>query len=417
MKWNIKNLITGSFLGRNLEKSDARKYYGKQAIQRTRQDVSKWRESLVDAESEYYPNRYKMLSMFYDTINNGHVQAVMNKRRSMTLLKDWCIYTNGEENEALTEQLSKKWFKRLMAYGFDSIFYGYSLINIVEIENSEPKIIKNIPRQFIEPEGEQLLQIPNTPIGMKWEGTELEEFLMFITTESETGTTEVGLGLLYPIAYYEITIRNLTGYNADFIEKFGMPLVKGKTSKMDEARDEFEESVANMGSNAYIITDELGDDVEFLESLGSTTGNGHMSYDNFETRMQKYITKLVLGHADAMDSQSGKLGSQQGEDNPIQKALEIVEEMDNEFVETFMNDIVLPKLRALGVSIPEDAKLYFKNDREDERYNERKNEERKTVSDYVDKMVKAGFDFDETELSEMFDMTIVKAQSQQSTEF
>lgn len=419
MSWfNAKNLlgVFPRFKGQG-NKKDARSYYTKEVIGRTRQDVKTWRDALLSAEQVFFPNRAPMMRIFYDTINNGHVQAVMNKRRSLTLLKDWCIYLDGEESEELTESLNKKWFKKAMKYGLDSVFYGYTLINITEIENSEPKDVKSVPRQYVDPEKRTILQMPNSPSGTEWEGSEIEPFVAFVDTENETGTTEVGFGLLYSVAYYEIFLRNLMGYNSDYIEKFGMPLVHGKTNKVDEARDEFEDGLANMGSNAYIVTDMMGDEVNFIESLGSSTGNGYMSYDNMELRLQKYITKLVLGHADAMDSQSGKLGSQQGEDNPIHEALQVIEEIDNEFVETFMNDIFIPKLIALGVRIPEGAKLYFKNDKEEEKSEQRKNNKRKLVSEYVEKMVSAGYEFDENEISEIMDMTIIKGQVQEPTEF
>jgi hypothetical protein len=161
-----------------------------------------------------------------------------------------------------------------------------------------------------------------------------------------------------------------------------------------------------MGSAGYIVKDAL-DEIELVES--SISGQGFKIFGEFEKRLEQKISKLVLGHADAIDSTPGKLGGGQGEISPAQMALDEITQIDSKFVESFVNDTLFPKLRNLGFSIPENQKFAFLNNVEKElaRVNEDKNN--KVTADIALTMKNAGLEMDAAYFSDRTGIPAVKA--------
>jgi len=158
-------------------------------------------------------------------------------------------------------------------------------------------------------------------------------------------------------------------FNGDFVELFTQPIRVGKTNKTDEnERAEFAASLANMGSAAWIMLDEMGESVELVSSqLG---GTGYEGYDNFENRLEAKVSQLILGHADAMSSIPGKLGNE-GEDSPAERALKDKQTKDASFVLPYVNQVLFEKLRALGFVIPDGVTAVMLNDNEEHEQAER----------------------------------------------
>jgi hypothetical protein len=171
-----------------------------------------------------------------------------------------------------------------------------------------------------------------------------------------------------------------------------MPIRKGKTNKTtEEERANFEAALANMGSAGYILLDTL-DDLELIES--GAGGNGYKIYESLETRCEKKISKVLLGHADALDSTSGKLGATQGEDSPVAQALTDIQSIDVRFLENNINSELLPRLREMGMAIPQDLCFMVKNDEEREAMRRREDESNKVTAEIAQVMKNAGLQMD-----------------------
>jgi len=153
------------------------------------------------------------------------------------------------------------------------------------------------------------------------------------------------------------------GYNGDFVELFAQPFRVGKTAKKDaDDLAEFDKVLDDMGSSAWARIDP-NDEIEFINESGGN--NGYKAYESFQSRCEKTISKLILGHDSALDSVQGRLGNNNSEKSPAQLALNEVEAVDNKFLEYVINDKLLDKLRNLGMPIPKDCKFKFLNNRED----------------------------------------------------
>ena len=372
-------------------------------IRRLKQDAMAWRGWLLESEMSWNPYRVKMQNGYMDTVLDPHISACMTKRKNLTLLKDYSIVNEaGEPDEKLTTLFKSEWFSLIINYVLDAQFYGYSLINWTEVNNDRLKFIEVIKRQLVSPDRKTVSQYEYIPYGTEFDSDEFKDWCLYVSTPSENGSSKCGIGLLYKVALSEIFLRMLTGGNADYVEIFGQPYRWGKTSSTGEERDKLEQSLRDMGASNYIVTDPM-DEIEFLEA--GSKGKGYESFDNFEARLHKKISKALLGHADAIDSTPGKLG---GQNESVEAALREIEATDNTFVENVINESLFPKLRNLGFIIPEGYKLKYSNDKEEQQATLKKDESNKLFTDYVKTLSDAGFDVDAKDIEERTGLKVVK---------
>lgn len=344
-------------------------YISNVQFQRLRQDVMSWREAVKESENAWYPHRVKLQRLYIDTVLNGHVSACIERRKDLTLLRDFeFLNADGSENEEMEKFFNKKWFYDILGYSLDAIYYGYTLVSLGDIENGDFKDISFVRRWNISPDRHNVTSLEYSINGQDFLSDEYKDWHIWVTTPSETGVSSCGIGLLYKVGVYEIVLRNVLGYNGDFVELFAQPYRIGKTTKTEESeRAELAQALKDMGSSGWAIVDNT-DTIEFLES--SLGGTGYQGYDNLEKRCQQYISKVILGHADALDSTAGKLGSEQGgEKSPVYQALEDKQTNDGKFIEHIVNSQIIPKLRNLGFAIPEVTFKFSNNSETEEKKN------------------------------------------------
>jgi len=375
---------TGGAADRNL-----RNYITPVQLQRLRHDVQMWRDAIKEAENAWYPHRVKMQRMFIDTILSGHTLACVKRRKQLTLLREWSIVdSEGEPLEDITKTLKKQWFASFIEYALEARFFGYSLIALNDLEDDQFKGLQIVRRFNVSPDRLNVPSIVYQVTGANFMEPPYADWHVWIPTASDVGVSEVGYGLLYNVAVYEIIARNVLGFNADAAELFGMPVRVGTTSKTEESeRGDFEAALANMGSAGYILKDAL-DEVELMES--STSGQGYKIFESLEKRCEQKVSKIILGHADAIDSTPGKLGSANDEESPVQKALRDTQAEDGTFLENVVNGILMPKLIAHGFNIPQGAKFAFDNNAEKEKKRVAEDKNNKATADIAYTMKQAG---------------------------
>ena len=334
-------------------------------LQRLRQDVGMWRSSISEAEQAYYPHRVKMQQMYVDTVINSHVASAMERRKDLTLLRDYEILdAQGNEIEGLEDIFDSQWFDQLVSYSLDAIFYGYSLIGLNDIDNGNFKDLSLIKRWMVSPDRLEVTRFIYSQNGAKFLEEPYKNWHIWCTTPSDNGQSQCGYGLLYKVALLEIFLRNTLAYNGDFVELYSQPYRIGTTTKTNEdERAQLERALQNMGSSGYAVIDPQ-DEIKFLETaLG---GTGWKGYENLEMRCQKAISKLILGHADALDSTAGKLGATQGEETPIYQAMEDKQTKDGKYIENMINGQLIPKMRNLGFKLPDGIVFKYSNNAETE---------------------------------------------------
>ena len=371
-----------------------RSYITPVQLQRIRQDVQSWREAVAEAEQAWYPHRVKMQRMFLDTILNGHVAACMSRRKNLTLLKDFklCDVESMEEDEQWTKVLKKSWFNLYCNYVLDAQFFGYSLISLGDLVNDEFPKLTTIRRYNISPDRLNVTSYVYSLSGANFTDEPYRLWNVYQPTPTDVGISLCGYGLLYKVAMYEIICRNTLGFNMDAAEMYGMPVRVGKTIKTNEdERALFERALAQMGSAGYILMD-LNDELELVES--SQSGAGFKVYESLEKRCEQKISKILLGHADALDSTTGKLGASQGEDSPVTQALEDIQSIDSRMLENNVNTELLPRLREMGIAIPDNLCFMIKNDQEREEQRSREDASNQVTANIAQTMKNAGLQMD-----------------------
>lgn len=373
---------------------DLRRVISPVQLQRLRTDVSMWRDAIAEAERAYYPFRVKMQRIFIDTILNGHVFSLMERRKDLTLLRKFAIQDKaGKEVEELTKYFQDQpWFGDFLSYALDALFFGYSLISLGDIERDLMKEVSLVPRWFISPDRHEVGSFIYATSGADFREQPQSDWHVYVKTKSDTGVSPCGYGIMYQIALYEIFLRNTLGFNGDFVELFAMPYRVGKTTKTTESeRAELESAIRNMGSAGYAIVDPM-DEIEFLES--KTTGTGYKSYESLEARCEAKVSQIILGHADAMKSSGGKLTADD-EESPQQRAMKDKQIKDGRFIEPIINEQLIPKLRNLGlVNIPEGYKFAFLNDGEQEEIREQEDASNLITAQIAQTMKNAGLQMD-----------------------
>jgi hypothetical protein len=376
------------------EKRNIKDYVAKVQLQRLRHDVSMWRDAVNEAENAYYPHRVRMQRMFLDTIMSGHTLACANRRKDLSMLREYSFKNKaGEENEAMKELLDTVWFNKCVEYILDARLYGYSLIEFGDMVDSGFPDISIVRRANVSPDRLNVAAFIYSVTGEKFLESPYAEWCLYVSTSSDTGISNCGYGLLYYVAIYEIISRNILGFNTDAAELFGMPTRIGSTNKPDgEERDTFEQALRDMGSAGYILKDEA-DEVQLLEGKGN--GQGYKIYPDLEKRLEAKISKLILGHSDALDSTPGKLGGAQGgEESPASAAMRDKQTADAKFIEAAVNGQLLPKLAALGIKIDLAYKFCYSNNAELEEKRRTEDANNKATAEVAEVMKKAGLKMD-----------------------
>lgn len=377
-------------------------------LTRLRQDVLSWRDAINEAERAYYPFRVKMQRMYIDTILNGHVYSLMERRKDLTLLRNYKICDkNGEQSDDLTQMIKEQlWFNDFIGYAMDALFFGYSLISLGDIVNESMQESTLVPRWFVSPDRHEVGSYIYATSGKDFREPPQSDWHVYVKTKSDNGVSPCGFGVFYQVALYEIYLRNTLGFNADFVELYAMPYRVGKTTKTTESeRAELEAAIRNMGSAGYAIIDPM-DEIEFLETaLG---GTGYQSYESMEMRCQKVVSKIILGHADAVDSTPGKLGSGQGskdgsntDGSPVAMALADKQTKDARFIEPIINTQLFPKIKNLssekmfkGIVIPDGYHFEYINDSEAEEFRTKEDASNLITAQIAQTMKSAGLQMD-----------------------
>lgn len=341
------------------------RYISPVQVQRIKQDGQTWRDCITEAENAWYPHRVKMQKLYVDTVLNGHVAACLQRRFNLTMLKDWKWANEaGVEDKKTTALFKKPWFRDYMRYVLEAKAFGYSLIYLDDLINDEFPKLSTIRRFNVSPDRLNVTHFVYSISGAPFTEEPFSNWHIWVPTPTDVGVSPVGYGYLYKVAFYEIIARNVITQNVDATEMYGMPIRVGKTNKTMESgeRQIFEQMLANMGSSGWMLMDPTGDEVDLMES--KSLGNGYKIYESLEKRCESKISKIILGHADTMDSIPGKLGAQDQADSPVNKALRDTATNDMNDLMDVTNNQLAPKLKALGFVIPDGITFQFDNNEE-----------------------------------------------------
>ena len=320
-----------------------------QTFYRTRQDLQVWRSAIAIADSVHNPNRTELYRGYQDAVLDAHVKAVISQRMAMTLSKPFCIYDEkGEKLDDWTEKFNRPGMAQVYKYVLESVYWGHSLIQLGDIVDDTFVKPKLVPRQNVNPEKEIVKPITSGQVGIPYNKAPYKNWTLEASGD--------GYGLLNSIMPCWIMKKNNMNSWASYSERFGEPIVllkltTGDNDKREQARDE----LMDQGGGMVAVLDE-DQEVEFVEA---NTGTGYNTYKDLLEESNKEISKVVLGGTMTVED-----GSSRSQAEVHERVAEDKMKEDIELLESVINSELLPKMRALGIAIPEKAVFVVENKEE-----------------------------------------------------
>jgi len=159
---SISNFFPGSF-GSAPNKQGSRRflsnYISRFQFTRLKHDSLSWKDALSEMEQGFYPHRVKAQRVYIDTVINPHVHSCITRMKDLVLLKEFGFYKGETIDEKTTELFKTEWFTNLMSYALETELFGYTLIELGDLQGNNFPNLRLLPRENISPDRETFSNI------------------------------------------------------------------------------------------------------------------------------------------------------------------------------------------------------------------------------------------------------------------
>lgn len=303
------------------------------------------------AQDINYPNRNDLLEIYFDIINNdGHLSSLIKQRKSRIFALDFKLINSKGAVDKKTQQLFEEfWFNQFREFSLDALFYGNSLIVLGEGDDTSSLTTKLIPREVTIPEYKEIKTIPTMQVGDKKYNVPIYSNRL---VEVNNKFDDRNLGELL-VASQLVLFKNEMKLNwSQHIEIFGQAIRVGTyDGNNPKESDKFKKGLSEMGRNAWLLKNSKMK-VELLESAAKSASSG--MYVDFKDFMDAELSKLILGSTMVTDS-----GSSRSQAEVHERASFLFTKADIQFLESVVNNQLIPKLKKLGLITTKGIKLEF----------------------------------------------------------
>ena len=307
----------------------------------TRQDLGDWRRAWQMAINVDSPDRLRLYQVYRDVEIDAHLSGCVEQRKGFVLSRSFKLVTpDGDENEEAMDYFDQAWFKQLMRYALDSIYWGHSLIELGDVISTENGLltldgVTLIDRRHVIPEYHRVVR----NMGDDWKsGIDYHE-APFANQVIEAGQP-TDLGLYLKAAQQTIPKKNAMGFWDTFTEIFGMPMRIAKTTSRDEKDISRLQKVLDlMGSTQSGVMPE-GTEIEIVES---SKGDAFNVYDRRIDRANSELSKLIIGQTMTIED-----GSSLSQSETHLKVFENLVEADCDLIRDLVNTQLIPRLIIMG---------------------------------------------------------------------
>ena len=310
---------------------------------RSRKNIQKWRQAITAAEDPENPRWYLMQDLIDDIITDAHLSSVIALRKASTLNHRFYVIdrNSGEQLDEQTQLLEKKWFYDFLEAALDAIPRKFTLLEF--FREGENIAFNLIPRRNVCP---QLKRVYLEAAGNQFIDYSKFNNLVEISHSSK-------FGLINDVAANVIWKRDLMQSNAEFSERFGMPLITATTSnKADVPR--INSALQNLGEAGSGVLPS-GTDIQ-VHNLPNA-GNPEKVYLEPIGFHDKQISKRFLGSTTITDEGANRSQTQVHKDLLDDKiALD-----DKRLIMFVINDYLFPVMQMYGLPF-DSAKMQFKFD-------------------------------------------------------
>lgn len=302
---------------------------------RGRKEIDGWRNAIMMAEHPETPRRDFLINIIDDLRTDGHLQAVIQIRKSTTLNTEFNVKSKktGEIDLDKTEALQSEWFYGLVENLLDTPLYGHTLIQATEF--LEDKVTcQLIPREHVVPNKKWIIPDLGKDQHYSYDDPSL------INSIIEMGNPK-DLGLLNILVPDLIWKRNALQAWAEFTDRFGNPFITATTHQQDDKHmDYIIDKLLELGDSAVGVFPK-GTDLNIHEANRT---DAYQTFDKKIERHDKTISKTIIGGTMITDNGSSRSQSEVHEktlDHKISKA----ERRNISFV---INNQVIPMLIRFG---------------------------------------------------------------------
>lgn len=308
-----------------------------------------WNRAVDNAEDVHSQNLYDLAEIYHDIVDDYAVASSMAQRTSKAInSKIMFVNQDGTENETIkpfflnVDGSQKPWFRRWLKIAMESKYYGFAVAELGAF----------IDGQFRRIEGRAACE------SIPYEN--LLPMYRFIKKDAEAGFSEGNaismdrgpeakwlipmgekddIGLLNKATPYVIW-KNVFANWSQHAEIFGQPFREGRTDVYDPERKEqmrkmFEEMV---GSTYGIFHPD--DEIQYIETSKT---DAFKIYDQLIERCDQAIVKIFLSQTGTTEEKAF-VGSTEAHERVMSDIV-----MNDRFdLSEFFEDILLPKLRAVG---------------------------------------------------------------------
>jgi SPP1 gp7 family putative phage head morphogenesis protein len=262
-------------------------------INRTTQDIPKWRQAIESAEART-PRRRLLTELYHDVILDAHVLAVTGKRQDAVTGANWqFVNKEGEAVDEINNLIDSIGFEDLTKEILNAKFWGYSIF--------EPKFYKNkdenwemtanlLPRRHYYPQ-KGIVSYD----GISEEGVNIREGI-YSKTVLEAGEPN-DLGLFASAAQYYVLKRGGIGDYAMYVQVFGRPIIDATWDGTDEEQRQKLKQALDIGAGGTIIRPD-GTTIAIIESKGTQS----TVHNDFYKAMNDEISKALLGTTETTTS-------------------------------------------------------------------------------------------------------------------
>lgn len=306
-----------------------------------RKEINDWTAARYAKYSADIPRNYPMQELYEDIMLDGHLTGITENRTLRTTNKNYVFQIDGKTDDKLTELIKdKQWFETIKDEAHKSAYVGENVIWVKKFEPGNILEVDIIPRYLLVPERKVILYDINATSGIDY--SEIDDILWAARFYSV-------VGLLEKAAPYTILKRHSWGSWDEFEELFGIPIRIAKIASQSETvKNEVAGWLEEMGSAPYGVFP-LGTEVEIKEN--SKTDSFNVFYQKIQA-LDKELSKLVLHQTMTTEN-----GASKAQGNVHENTLGELILSDEKKMLAFLNDKVVPGMRKLGYSIPENAKI------------------------------------------------------------
>ncbi len=294
------------------------------APDRNRKDIKNLKESVLTAESIYYPNRTQLYDLYHDIVSmDGFLKGILEKRIKTVLNKKLkFLDANGKKNEEITKLISSNIGRDLITQILESQFWGISGVEFVigDTFKFEP-----IPRKHIKPEKGL---ITRSQYGVTEENGFKYEEMPFVWVVGK----KTDLGLLLACSMYAIYKRGNYGDWAQYVEIFGQPVRIIYYDAYDtKTKTELKTLLDNSGSSLAMM---IPKQAQFEMMDGKTSNGDGKLQGSFKDACNEEMAIAILGNTQTTTSSSGS-GYAQSKEHAEQQ--DEITASDLIFVENMLN--------------------------------------------------------------------------------